>query len=379
VAVAPGSRRAPRLVGLLLSLSTLRSVEGHADAGFSVPGAAPESYFLTQWRAVATYLRLLAWPAGQNADWSFPMSRSLAEPAVLAAGALLAGMLGGAGLLWWRCRRGDDAASGDGRAAAYGVAWFFLAAALAGSRLLDRVAARRRTLAAARAVGLAWAVLAVALHLRNAVWESDLALWSDVVEKSPARARARLGLGMAMVQREDLRGAAAAFAAGLDRVAPDATALRVSLLHNLGGALIRLGRASEAVAPLRRAIELDPAGTFAPQSLTVALWTTGDLDGAEAAARDALARVPGSGVAAAVMGQVRMVRGDDAGAIPFLEAAARADPADASARYNLGGAYANVGRLEEACDAWRSVLRTPAEAAAHEGARRNLATLGCPP
>jgi len=396
------------LVGILLVRSALRAVEGRPDAGFSVPGATPGNYFLTQWRAVATYVRLLAWPAGQNADWSFPMSRSMGEPAVLVAGAFLAALLAGAGLLWWRSRRGDDLASADGRAAAYGVAWFFLllaptstflpiadilvehrvylaswglflVAVLGGERLLTRVAPGRRTLAAAIFVGTVWAVLAVALHRRNAVWENDLAFWRDAVEKSPGKARAHLGLGTAWVKRGDLERAAAEFGAGLSCVGPDAPGMAASLLQNLGVAFIQLGRAPEAVAPLRRALEIDPGNRLAPVSLAVALWRTSDLDGAEALAGGALARAPENAVALRVMGQVRMARGDDAGALPFLERAVRADPTDPTLRFNLGGAYAGLGRTAEACAAWRAVLRLRAAETVREQAHGNLAILRCPP
>ena len=395
------------LLDLVVARGVLGGIEGRADAGFAVPGASPGSYFLTQWRAVATYVRLLAWPAGQNADWSFPMSRSLGEPAVLLSGALLAGMLGVAAALWWRCRRRDDPEGAAGRAAAFGVSWFFLvlaptssfvpiadklvehrvylaswglflAAVLGGERLLARVQPRRRALWGTLAVGATWIVLAVALHERNAVWESDLALWSDVVTRSPFKARARLGLGTAKIRRGDLEGAAAEFAAGLSRVAPDAPGLQISLLHNLGGALIRLGRAPEAVAPLRRVLEMEPGNSLAPQSLAVALWSTGDLDGAESVARSILARAPENAIALRVMGQVRLARGDDAGAIPLLEQAIRADPADAPLLFNLGGAYAGLGRTAEACASWRAVLRLRATDEVREMARRNLAILRCP-
>jgi Flp pilus assembly protein TadD len=395
------------LVGILLVRGALRAVEGRPDAGFSVPGATPGSYFLTQWRAVATYVRLLAWPAGQNADWSFPMSRSMSEPAVLVTGAFLVALLAGAGLLWWRSRRGNDLASADGRAAAFGVAWFFLllaptstflpiadvlvehrvylaswglilVAVLGGERLLARVAPGRRTLAAAILVGTVWAVLAVALHRRNAVWENDLAFWSDVVEKSPGKARAQFGLGGAWMRRGDLERAAAAFDAGLSCVGPDAPGMAASLLQNLGVAFIQLGRAPEAVAPLRRALEIDPGNTLAPVSLAVALWNTRDLDGAEEVASSVLARSPENAVALRVMGQVRMARGDDAGAVPFLERAVRADPTDPSVRFNLGGAYAGLGRTAEACAAWRAVLRLRATDEVREMARSNLAILRCP-
>ena len=395
------------LVDALLVGGALRAVEGHADAGFSVPGSSPGSYFLTQWRAVATYVRLLVWPAGQSADWSFPWSRGLGDPGVLLSGALLASMLGGAAALWWRCKGRDEPASADGRVAAYGVAWFFLVlaptssflpiadvlvehrvylaswglflgAVLGGKHLLARLGPRR-DLAAVLVVGAAWAVLAVALHQRNAVWEGALVFWRDVVDKAPGKARPRLGLGVAKLQRGDLAGAEAEFLAGIARASPDAAALRVSLLHNLGGTRIRLGRAEEALDPLRQAVQIDPTEIDPRESLALALWLTDDLDGAEAEARAVLGRSAGAGVAALVLGQVLMTRNDDAGAVPFLEQAVRARPSDAGIRYDLGAAYANLGRVPEACASWRAVLQLPAMGESREAARRGMAILECPP
>jgi Tfp pilus assembly protein PilF len=396
------------LAGVLLVRGSLRAVAGRADAGFSVPDATPWTYFLTQWRAVATYVRLLAWPVGQSADWAFPWSRRIGDPGVLLAGAFLAGLLGGAVLLWLRCRGRDDPASADGRAAAFGVAWFFLvlaptstflpiadvlvehriylaswglflAAVLSGNRVLAGMRPGRRDLAAALAVGAVWSVLAVALHRRNAVWEGDLVFWQDVVTKAPGKARPRLGLGVAKLRHGDLEGAAAEYAAGIARVQPEAAGLRAALLHNLGTALIRLGRAKDAVALLREAARLDPAGTSPPESLALALWLTGDLDGAEREARRVLDRKPDAALAALVLGQSRMARGDEAGAVPFLEQAVRGRPSDAVVRYDLGAAYANLGRMPEACAAWAAVLRLPSAGSAQEEARRGMSIIGCPP
>lgn len=400
---------APLVVaGALLVGGALRSVAGRLDAGFSVPGMTPWTYFLTQWRAVATYVRLLAWPVGQNADWAFPASRSLGEPAVLGSGAFLAALLAGAVLLWLRSRRGTDPASADCRAAAYGVAWFFLvlsptstflpiadvlvehrvylaswglflAAVLGGDLLVARVAPGRRTLVAGIAVALAWGLLAVALHRRNAVWETELAFWDDVVSKSPGKGRPYLGRGVARARNGDLAGAVADFRAGLDRAPRFATSLRVSLLHDLGGALVELKRFAEALAPLREAKQLDPGATSPPQSLALALWNTGDVDGAEAEAREVLARNPDAWLAARVLGQVRMARGDDAGAAPLLEQAVRARPSDPVVRYNLGAVYANLGRTAEACAAWMVVLALPDAGGAQGEAREGRSILGCPP
>jgi tetratricopeptide (TPR) repeat protein len=396
------------VMGVLLVRGALRSVAGRADAGFSVPGMTPWTYFLTQWRAVATYVRLLAWPAGQSADWSFPWSKGIGDPGVSVAGAFLASLLVGAALLWRRSRSGTDPAAADGRAAAYGVAWFFLvlaptssflpiadvlvehrvylaswglflAAVLAGDRLIARAIPARRAWAATIVVGAAWAVLAVALHRRNAVWEEDLAFWRDVVEKAPGKARPRLGLGTAMLQRGDLQGAAEQFAAGIRRAVPEATGLRVSLLQNLGAALVRQGRSKEALVPLQEAVALDPSAIPPAETRALALWLTGDVGEAERQARSVLARAPDSELCSLVMGQVLMARGDDAGAIPYLEKAVRARPTDAVLRYDLGAAYANGARIPDACAAWKAVLALPAAGGAQQEARQGRSILGCPP
>ncbi len=396
------------VVGVLLVQGALRSVAGRPDAGFSVPGMTPWTYFLTQWRAVATYVRLLAWPAGQNADWTFAASRGLGEPAVLGAGAFLAALLVGAALLWHRSRSGTDRAAADGRAAAFGVAWFFLllsptstflpiadvlvehrvylaswglflAAVLGGDRLVARLAPGRQGLVAGVVVVAVWVSLAVALHRRNAVWETELAFWSDVVAKSPGKGRPYLGRGVARARNGDLTGAVADFRAGLDRAPRIATSLRVSLLHDLAGALVELRRFAEAVAPLREAKQLDPEAIGPPQSLALALWSTGDVDAAEAEASEVLARKPDAWLAARVLGQVKMARGDDAGAAPLLEQAVRARPSDPVVRYNLGAVYANLGRTAEACAAWKAVLALPDAGGAQEEAREGRSILGCPP
>jgi Flp pilus assembly protein TadD len=262
----------------------------------------------------------------------------------------------------------------------YLASWgLFLAAVLGGKRVLAGMRPGRRDLAAALAVGAVWSVLAVALHRRNAVWEGDLVFWQDVVTKAPGKARPRLGLGVAKLRHGDLEGAAAEYAAGIARVQPEATGLRAALLHNLGTALIRLGRAKDAVAPLREAARLDPAATSPPESLALALWLMGDLDGAEREARRVLDRKPDAALAALVLGQSRMARGDEAGAVPFLEQAVRGRPSDAVVRYDLGAAYANLGRVPEACAAWAAVLRLPSGGSAQEEARRGMSILGCPP
>ncbi len=312
---------------------TLTRIEGSTDAGFAVPGLPAGTYVLTQCRVLLTYLRLLWWPAGQSADWAFPTSRSLAEPGVVMAGLALLALLA-ATVALWRWARLQPAGGADGvagRAIAFGVAWFFvvlaatslvpredvlvehrvylaslgifMAASVAAERALSRywLAGLQRRRAALLLVAAAWGVLAMALHRRNAVWESALALWGNAVEQAPHKPRARFGLGNALLARGDHEGAIAQYRSALAAVRPDAPVAEAPLQQNLGAALVRSGRPAEALAPLRRALELDPSSADAAVGLAVAALAAGDLAAAEDAAVLTLALAPGNALALRVL------------------------------------------------------------------------------
>jgi Flp pilus assembly protein TadD len=293
---------------------TVGRMEGATDAGFSVPGLAPLQYFLTQWQVLLTYLRLLVWPAGQSVDWAFPTARSLADPAVVMSGlALLALLAAAASLLSFGRRWPDgDPDRAAARLAAFGVGWFFvvlsatssviprqdvlvehrlylaslgvfLALAVGAERLLAHqdLPEPRRAVAAALLTGAVWLGLAAALHRRNAVWESGVALWGDAVAKAPHKARVRLGLGNALLARGDHEGAVAQYREALSWLKADAAVAEGPLQQNLGTALVRAGRPAEGLGPLRRATELMPGSVDAAVGLAVAALAAGDLDTAE--------------------------------------------------------------------------------------------------
>lgn len=316
------------------SALTLGRIEGATDAGFAVPGLPAGHYFLTQSRVLLTYLRLLLWPTGQSVDWAFPTSHAITEPAVLAAGlALLTVMATALSLLGFGRRWPDgDPDRAAARVAAFGAGWFFVAlsasstvvarddvlaehrvylaalgvflsAAVGAERLVAKLALAepRRAVAAALLTGAVWLGLAAALHRRNAVWESAVALWSDAVQKAPHKPRARLGLGNALLARGDHGAAIAHYQHGLSRLRAEAVEAEGPLRKNLGVALVRAGRPGEAVAPLRRAAELLPQDPEAAAGLAVALLSTGDLDEAELEAARALVLSPGHALATRVL------------------------------------------------------------------------------
>lgn len=407
-----GLLAAPLLLIGLFAARTSRRLEGTTDAGFAVPGLPVRDYFLTQWRAVATYLRLLLWPSGQSADWALPTSHSPFDPATLGAGLLLALLLAGAAaLLRWSHRPagGGTLAEGDrqgARLAGFGIVWFFvvlsatssfipredvlvehrvylasfgilLALAAAGARALARLPAPRRTLAAALLVGLCWGGLGLLTWRRNAVWESALALWGDAAEQAPGKPRVRLGLGNALLARGEPEAAIAQYQLGLSALRADAAPAEAPLQQSLGAALARTGRPAEAVVALRRAATLDPSSADAALGLALALVTTGELGAAEAEAARALRLRPGAPLAHRVIGRARLAAGDDEAAAAALELAARGLPDDAQVQLELGHALAATGRSVEACQAWRRAARPGADEPARRQADEAQAILGC--
>lgn len=391
-------------VDVVAAFGAIRGLRGQPSAGFDVPGLSPASYFLSQWKVVATYLRLLAWPAGQNLEWDVPVARSPGDPGVGAAGAALLVLLGSAAALFAWSRRRPGAGGAAGRVASFGVAWFFLllaptssvvplddllmehrvylaswglfvAACAGGERLLARLG-WRRTAAAALVVAL-WGALALALHRRNAAWETRLAMAMDSVAKSPGKPRVHVNLGHALAERGELEAAIREYRLALSLVG-DAPRNEALILRNLSAALAAQGRWDEAETALWRGVERDPVNADVLTNLAIALAHKGDLEGAEAWAGRALALRPDDGQALHLLGTVRLRRGDAPGALDPLERAVRADPEDGLRRFNLAVAQERLGHLAEACASWRDVARLRAESRVRAEAERRLAAASCP-
>jgi tetratricopeptide (TPR) repeat protein len=189
-------------------------------------------YLLTQARVVATYLRLLVLPVGQNLDHDVAVSTSIADVRVLLAMGLHALIVGASA---WALRRGSR---GEGlfALAGFGGIWFyasqlvessfipivdvmyehraylpsfgvFLAAAAALAALPQLSAPRRWWAVGTVLVG----VLASLTFARNRVWKDDLTLWADAAAKSPGKSRPLNNYGIALFERGDLTGALAAY------------------------------------------------------------------------------------------------------------------------------------------------------------------------
>ncbi|HET8542208.1 MAG TPA: hypothetical protein VFL83_20185 [Anaeromyxobacter sp.] len=390
----------------LAAVSALAGAAGSLHAGLDIPDLPPASYAATQLRVVPTYLRLLAWPSGQCADWDFPASGGFLEPSVLAGAALLAAVAAGAVLAAVRARgrAGDPAAAL--RVASFGAAFFLLAlapsssvvplkdplaehrvylaalgpllAASASAALALRRAAGRRAAAAGVALSVALVAAATAATARrSAVWATRLALWSDAAAKAPGKARVHLNLGHALADANRPADALAEFrrARGLEG---DGTVAPALVLENTVAMLLTLARIDEARAEVSEALGRAPRDAGALALLASVEYASGRDAASEAAARAALAADARHPAALRQLGLVLARKGDAAGARAALRAAAATGSPDPVLLNALGKAEEALGDLPAACAAY-------GRAAALAGARwtaalaaRSRARLRCP-
>ena len=237
-------------------------------------------YFLTQFRVLVRYIRLLVFPTGLNLDYDFPLSASLLEPRTfLSVLAILTLVLVG-----WRWRRAQPLYS-------FSIFWFFLTLSptssiipipdvifehrvylpLVGVCLSFPFAmewlARKGTggLQPRRVVVLSCLVLTVlivATILRNEVWNDEVRLFSDAVAKSPHKLRAYANLVFAYMKRGQEQQAISVAKLGIENVPEQ----RVSFLDTIGNLYLRLGKASDAIESFERsndeAVRLGAHSTF---------------------------------------------------------------------------------------------------------------------
>ena len=121
----------------------------------------------------------------------------------------------------------------------------------------------------------------------------------------------------------------------------------------------------DAAASWKQAQELMPTNADIGARRSMALLNSGDMDGAESAARAARAANPNDVRVLYVLGVALEARNAFDEALPVLEQASRLAPDNASVQYQYGGALDRTGRTADAEKTFRRIIeKNPRNAAA---------------
>ena len=288
--------------------------------GFRTEGITPLAYLLTQCRVIWIYLRLFVLPYGLNLDHDVRLSQGFLSPAETVLGLVLL-LVAAAALGWFAWRKNEWAlwtlgffillAPSSSIVPVRDVifehrTYFPLACLSIATALLIRDMPNRALVAST-----VLAVLFTTTVLRNRVWHDETSLWTDVVNKSPQKARGYFHLAQASAAT-DAQRARQLYERGLQLDPANADAwmnLGLVLLgrgdsetamthfhkalelgggpvvwNNLGAAHLRRGETEQAIRSFRRALEGNPCRFDARVNLMRALAHVGDREGALAAA-----------------------------------------------------------------------------------------------
>ncbi|MDP3111224.1 MAG: tetratricopeptide repeat protein, partial [Thermodesulfovibrionales bacterium] len=231
------------------------------DAGFSVRAFTPWEYLLTQFRVIATYIRLLFLPIYQNLDYDFRISRTFFEVDTFLSFVFLLMLMSSALLFFKKWRLGS-----------FFILWFFIILAPTSSivPVIDVIFEHRIYLASAGIfiivsdilsrwismqkegatynrtaiciVAILIVLLSVATFQRNRVWETKLSLWEDAAKKSPMKSRVHNNLGNCYMLHNKHFGAIEEYKKA---IALDSN--NVEAYYNLGLNLENVGMLNQAV------------------------------------------------------------------------------------------------------------------------------------
>ncbi len=320
-----------------------KELSNAATAGFGMKDLPWYQYFFSQWRALIGYFRLFVFPTGQNLDYDFPVSRTIAgHGAILALAALLAAIAAA-----WIYRRRIPLTS-------YG---FFLTLILFAPTssvvpIRDLFVERRMYLPfiglvlmvvgvlrfwRTKPVTLAVTVSAVLLieaaltYQRNLLWSNPVEMWSDSVAKSPQKARPRFQLAYADYQA---------------------------------------GRCPEAVAEFERTSHLQRPSYGLLVDWALAYDCTGNFNAAVKKLNQAAAMEPSAHVFSQI-GMEFAKAGEYPEALDVLDKGARYDPNFEMIYAYRGGIFEKLGNASRAADEYRHALTIdPQNQMAIDGLRR---------
>lgn len=158
----------------------------------------------------------------------------------------------------------------------------------------------------------------------------------------------------------------------------DAMLNDADIAYNHGLCLSELGRPDDAVVPLLRALQIEPAHTNAKIALGVAFARTGRADEAARALGEAVKAEPENAFAKRNLAAVLMRSGRAVEALPYFRQAASLAPADPGAHLGLAQCLEELGPdyRKEAVEKYKAVVKRFSEHQVGEMAEEALTRIG---
>ena len=346
-------------------------------------------YLMTQFRVLVTYIRLLFVPVHQNLDYDFPASQSFFELPTLISFFILVLIFISA--LWIFPRK---------RILGFGILWFFLTLSVESSikpisnvifehRLylpmfgfclfftgtLYHIAWEKYAKATVTGFLILICIMSILTYGRNKIWKDEITLCSDIIKKSPNKARPYVHRGKEYILMGDLKKAQDDIERALE-IFPDSPHAH----NNYGIILYKHGRFEEAIKHFSEAARLDPLNFKFYYNLGNALFEQGRFKEAYEKydyIRGYISRnnpdVHNSiGKAAAHMGEY-----DEA--VKHLTRTLYFDPEHAEAHFNLGNVLQSRGNPEKAIEHYTEAIRiNPKMAGAYSNCGAALYMMGRP-
>ncbi len=199
---------------------------------------------------------------------------------------------------------------------------------------------------------LAAVALGAATITRNETYHSEIALWSDTVDKAPANPRAHNNLGVILRADGQNPRAAAEFSAAVD-ADPDYAPAQ----YNIGGMLLDANRPAEAIPHLEKALAAPRHHAELQLYLGQAFGQVGRFSEAAVHDREALRLAPGNPDAAFELGNTLAALGQYRDSVEALQRAVQLAPDRPRIHNNLANALMLTGQVDAAVAEYRVALR----------------------
>jgi tetratricopeptide (TPR) repeat protein len=203
--------------------------------------------------------------------------------------------------------------------------------------------------------GVVGAAFTLRTVVRNEDWASTATLFHSALRVMPGSARVHVMVGEAARDTKDWERAVQEYTNGI-KLYPSYTSTDYQLNTKLGAVLIKLGRATEAIAPLERAVSLEPGFYLAHYNLGLAYARCARFEEAETAYRRAISLNPKNpepynGLSYVLTKQRRYEE-----ALAMADSALRIKRDFVEAYFNQGRALEALGRLDAAAASYEDAL-----------------------